>query len=131
MSRSHLNIRSYNQLTLSSSYEVPPAEEARKRLIAKIGSLPIVQHRAIRGTSAFLLYFSYAWIEKDLISQLEQIGKTFQYLFGVMGDIEGSGTGVEAFEALFNHPCTNGTIENDSSEDSECEPETTNPDMRG
>ena len=39
---------------------------------------------------------------QDLIVQLENIGNVFQYLFGVLGDTEGTGTGVEAFEALFN-----------------------------
>ncbi|CAD6565032.1 MAG: hypothetical protein CYPHOPRED_005032 [Cyphobasidiales sp. Tagirdzhanova-0007] len=83
---------------------LPPAEEARKRLITRIGSLPIVQQRAARGTSAFLLYYSYALMEKDLIAQLEKIGSIFQYIFGVMGDTKGTGLGVEAFEALFEDP---------------------------
>ena len=55
----------------------------------------------MRGTSAFLLYYSYALQEKDLIASLEKVGAVFQYLFGVMGDLEGSGAGVESFEELF------------------------------
>ena len=69
--------------------------------MAVIATLPLVQQRAIRGTSAFLLYYSYASNEKDLIAQLEKIGSVFQYLFGIMGDGEGSGGGVERFEDLF------------------------------
>lgn len=43
---------------------VPPADEARQRLIAKVASLAVVRRRAIRGTSPYLLYYSYALMEK-------------------------------------------------------------------
>ena len=61
----------------------------------------MIQQRAVRGTSALLLYYSYALMEKALIAELEKVGSVFQYLFGVMGDLDGSGAGCEAFEGMF------------------------------
>lgn len=81
---------------------LPPAEEARERFVGKLDSLPIVKRRAVRGTTALLLFYSYALMEKDLIATLSHIGSTFQYLFGVMGDVDGSGLGVEHFDSLFD-----------------------------
>lgn len=55
----------------------------------------------MRGTSALLLYYSYALMEKALIAELEKVGSVFQYLFGTMGDGDGSGVGCERFESMF------------------------------
>ena len=93
---------SYRRISLTLvDFPVPPAEEARRRLIAKVSNLPLIQQRAVRGTSAFLLYYSYALMEKALIVELEKVGSVFQYLFGVMGDLEGADAGCEAFEGMF------------------------------
>ncbi|PWN43915.1 hypothetical protein IE81DRAFT_365332 [Ceraceosorus guamensis] len=74
---------------------LPPAERSRLALLETIRELPAVKRRAVRGSSAYLLYFSYALSMKDLIWQLEEIGRLTQDAFGVLG---GS---VEAFEAQF------------------------------
>lgn len=87
---------------LASPAVVPPAEEARERLIHKLNGLPIVKKRAVRGTTALLLFYSYALMEKDLVATLTNIGSIFQFLFGVMGDADGPGPGVEHFESLFS-----------------------------
>lgn len=36
-----------------------------------------------------------------MIAQLDGLGQIFQHLFGVSGDEDGSGDGVQEFEAIF------------------------------
>lgn len=38
----------------------PPASQCRQRLLEKIRELPVVKRRAVRGSSAYLLFYSYA-----------------------------------------------------------------------
>lgn len=89
-------------------HTVPPAEDARRRLILHIEHLPIVSQSAYRGTSALLLHHSFSLMEQDCVVQLERIGDMFQYLFGVLGDTRGEGEGVRAFDALFESEHDNG-----------------------
>jgi hypothetical protein len=68
---------------------LPPAETSRLQVLDAIRELPVVKKRAIHGSSEYLLYFAYALSMKDLIHQLEQIGKLAQSSFGVLGgDVE-------------------------------------------
>ncbi|PWZ00697.1 hypothetical protein BCV70DRAFT_160354 [Testicularia cyperi] len=73
----------------------PPADECRTRLLDKIRQLPVVKRRAVRGSSAYLLFYSYALAMKDVIEQLEELGRLTQQNFGVWG---GS---VQDFESHF------------------------------
>lgn len=98
---------------LLTNLAVPPAEEARRRLIARISDLPLIQQRAVRGTSAFLLFYSYALMEKALIAELEKVGSVFQYLFGVLGDQTAEASGCEGFDGIFTaHPEDEGSKRN-------------------
>ncbi|CAD6974670.1 unnamed protein product [Tilletia controversa] len=74
---------------------MPPVKSSREALIARIRELPVVQRRSIRGSSEYLLYFSYVLAMKDVIDQLLHLGEITQDLFGVLG---GS---TSAFEAQF------------------------------
>jgi hypothetical protein len=40
---------------------LPPAERSRQALLDAIRELPAVKRRAVRGSSAYLLYFSCAY----------------------------------------------------------------------
>ncbi|SPO23047.1 related to BRE4 - protein involved in endocytosis [Ustilago trichophora] len=73
----------------------PPAGQCRTRLLQRIRELPVVKRRAVRGSSAYLLFYSYALAMKDVIDQLEMLGRLTQQNFGVLG---GS---VEDFERHF------------------------------
>jgi hypothetical protein len=64
---------------------MPAAEESRIAVLDTIRQLPVVKRRAIRGSSEYLLYFAYALSMKDLISQLDEIGRAAKALFGVLG----------------------------------------------
>ncbi|UZJ51468.1 hypothetical protein CBS101457_000788 [Exobasidium rhododendri] len=79
---------------------LPPAETSRREVLKSIRQLPVVKKRATRGSSEYLLYFAYALSMKDLIHQLEDIGKLAQSSFGVLG---GS---VERFEEQFRGEST-------------------------
>ncbi|KAL9940673.1 hypothetical protein V8E36_000161 [Tilletia maclaganii] len=74
---------------------MPPVKSSREALIARIRELPAVKRRAIRGSSEYLLFYSYVLAMKDVIDQLLQLGEITQDLFGVLG---GS---TAAFEAQF------------------------------
>ncbi|GAA5842723.1 hypothetical protein JCM11251_002333 [Rhodosporidiobolus azoricus] len=88
---------------------LPPAAEARERLVAKLRELEVVKRRLVRGGSESLLYFAYTSTMRDVIGQLDELGKAFQGLFGVI---------VEDFEELFQHQAEeNGGLSSD--EDSE------------
>lgn len=73
----------------------PPAGQCRARLLERIRELPVVKRRAVRGSSAYLLFYSYALAMKDVIDQLDALGRLTQQNFGVWG---GS---VEDFERHF------------------------------
>ncbi|KAK4058586.1 hypothetical protein OIO90_000030 [Microbotryomycetes sp. JL221] len=64
---------------------LPPASEARIRLVDKLKTLQIVKKRIVRGGSEGLLYLGYALTMMDVINQLDFIGQTFQKLFGIIG----------------------------------------------
>ncbi|GAA6057794.1 hypothetical protein JCM3770_001043 [Rhodotorula araucariae] len=76
---------------------LPPAAEARERLVAKLRDLEVVRRRLVRGGSESLLYYGYTCSMKDVILQLNEVGATFQRLFGIIG-----GSTVAEFEALFD-----------------------------
>lgn len=65
---------------------LPPAAEARQRLVTKLHQLEVVQRRLVRGGSDSLLYLAYVLAMKDIISELDKIGTAFQSLFGVIGE---------------------------------------------
>ncbi|KAI0929859.1 hypothetical protein AcW1_008690 [Taiwanofungus camphoratus] len=73
---------------------LPPAEEARLRLVEAIRKLDIVRNRDVKG-SRQLLFFAYALTMKGVIQELDYLGRTLQDAFGVIGQSR------EAFEALF------------------------------
>ncbi|GAA5911771.1 hypothetical protein JCM8208_005592 [Rhodotorula glutinis] len=88
---------------------LPPAAEARERLVLKLRDLDIVRRRLVRGGSESLLYYAYTTSMKDVISQLDDIGASFQRLFGIIG-----GSSVADFEALFDaSPATPADLSDD------------------
>lgn len=93
---------------MSGDFAVPAAEAARKRLIERVGHLPVIEHRAIRGTTPLLLFYSFSLMEQDCVAQLRSISDVFSHIFGVLGDPRGDGTGVDNFEQTFLPP----TLEN-------------------
>ncbi|KAF7325068.1 ArAE-2 domain-containing protein [Mycena kentingensis (nom. inval.)] len=76
---------------------LPPAEAARQRLVAAIRKLEVVRNREVRG-SRQLLFFAYALTMKGVTVELENLGRTLQGAFGVIGQTP------EEFEALFVDP---------------------------
>ncbi|KAF8143351.1 hypothetical protein K438DRAFT_1876211 [Mycena galopus ATCC 62051] len=73
---------------------LPPAEASRQRLVAAIRKLDVVRSRDVKG-SRQLLFFAYALTMKGVTVELENIGRTLQNAFGVIGQTP------EEFEALF------------------------------
>ncbi|CCM03886.1 uncharacterized protein FIBRA_06037 [Fibroporia radiculosa] len=73
---------------------LPPAEEARLRLVDAIRKLDVVRSRDVRG-SRQLLFFAYALTMKGVIQELNYLGHVLQEAFGVIGQSR------EEFEALF------------------------------
>ncbi|CAO1636073.1 unnamed protein product [Parajaminaea phylloscopi] len=78
---------------------LPPAERSRQALLDSVRALPVVKRRAVRGSSQYLLFYSYCLAMKDVIRQLENLGRLSQDTFGVLG---GS---VAAFERPFSDEC--------------------------
>ncbi|KAH9940360.1 uncharacterized protein BXZ73DRAFT_42666 [Epithele typhae] len=76
---------------------LPPAEEARSRLVDAIRKLDVVRNRDVKG-SRHLLFFAYALTMKGVIQELDYLGRTLQDAFGVIGQSR------EAFEELFEAP---------------------------
>jgi len=76
---------------------LPPAEEARLRLVDAIRKLDVVRNRDVKG-SRQLLFFAYALTMKGVIDELNHLGHTLQEAFGVIGQ------STEEFEALFRNP---------------------------
>lgn len=91
---------------------LPPAEDARQRLVEAIRQLDVVKNRDVKQ-SEHLLYFAYALMMSEflesrsmasllmphptegVIRELDFLGETLQDAFGVIGD------SVESFEQLF------------------------------
>ncbi|KAJ6594590.1 Fusaric acid resistance protein-like-domain-containing protein [Mycena capillaripes] len=76
---------------------LPPAEASRQRLVAAIRKLDVVRNREVKG-SRQLLFFAYALTMKGVTVELENLGRTMQNAFGVIGQTP------EEFEALFVSP---------------------------
>ncbi|KAI0745606.1 Fusaric acid resistance protein-like-domain-containing protein [Earliella scabrosa] len=76
---------------------LPPAEEARQRLVDAIRKLDVVRNRDVKG-SRHLLFFAYALTMKAVIQELDYLGHTLQDAFGVIGQSR------DAFENLFEQP---------------------------
>ncbi|KAI6002886.1 Fusaric acid resistance protein-like-domain-containing protein [Pisolithus albus] len=73
---------------------LPPAEEARKRLVDAIRQLDVVKNRDVKASKQ-LLFFAYALTMKGVTQELDYLGRTLQDAFGVIGQT------VEEFDALF------------------------------
>ncbi|KAF7981915.1 hypothetical protein HWV62_31521 [Athelia sp. TMB] len=88
--------------TLASAFQLktplppylPPAEQARQRLVDAIRRLDVVRNREVKG-SKHLLFFAYTLMMQGVIQELEYLGSTLQTAFGVIGQSPGE------FEALF------------------------------
>ncbi|KAJ8295574.1 putative membrane protein [Rhodotorula toruloides] len=63
---------------------LPPAEQARERLVAKLRDLEVVKRRLVRGGSESLLYYAYTTSMQDVIAPLDLLGAIFQRLFGII-----------------------------------------------
>lgn len=90
---------------------LPPAEQARERLVEAIRSLDVVKRRSVRGGGRHLLFFAYALamqvnnyravhmmtdLVQEVIAELEYLGELMQDTFGVI-----SQSTVIDFERLF------------------------------
>ncbi|EIW83515.1 hypothetical protein CONPUDRAFT_81418 [Coniophora puteana RWD-64-598 SS2] len=73
---------------------LPPAEQARQRLVEAIRQLDVVKNRDAKA-SRQLLFFAYALTMKGVTQELEFLGRTLQEAFGVIGQTS------EEFGALF------------------------------
>ncbi|KAF9976229.1 hypothetical protein BGZ73_008936 [Actinomortierella ambigua] len=76
---------------------LPPANQARRRLIHKIRQLPVVQNKAVLTAEddvRYIFYYAYVLVMDDVIRELERLGEWSQELFGVI-------TPVEDFESWF------------------------------
>lgn len=73
---------------------LPPAEEARQRLVDAIRQLDAVKNRDVKASKQ-LLFFAYALTMKGVTQELDYLGRTLQDAFGVIGQT------VEEFDALF------------------------------
>ncbi|GAA6011619.1 hypothetical protein JCM11491_004707 [Sporobolomyces phaffii] len=94
---------------------LPPAAEARERLVVRLHQLEVVQRRLVRGGSDSLLYLAYVLAMKDIIVELDKIGQAFQSLFGIVGGIT-----TEDFESLFvsGSPAATTDVEDGDTSDS-------------
>ncbi|CAG8581661.1 54_t:CDS:2 [Ambispora gerdemannii] len=76
---------------------LPPADQARRRMVKKIRDLPVVRQRFVEGNDEhYIVYYAYALVMEDIIRELENLGGTMQELFGTMGG--------EEFDAFFMVP---------------------------
>ncbi|KAF9195625.1 hypothetical protein BGZ50_004023 [Haplosporangium sp. Z 11] len=76
---------------------LPPANQARLRLIQKIRQLPVVQNKVVMtedNDERYIFYYAYALVMDDVIRELERLGRWSQDLFGVI-------TPAREFEAWF------------------------------
>ncbi|KAI1317808.1 hypothetical protein EDD11_007830 [Mortierella claussenii] len=66
---------------------LPPANNARLRLIQKIRQLPVVQNKVVMTEELderYIFYYAYALVMDDIIRELERLGQWSQDLFGVI-----------------------------------------------
>ncbi|KAF9306088.1 hypothetical protein BGZ74_007678 [Mortierella antarctica] len=66
---------------------LPPANNARLRLIRKIRQLPVVQNKVVMtedNDERYIFYYAYALVMDDVIRELERLGQWSQDLFGVI-----------------------------------------------
>lgn len=66
---------------------LPPANNARLRLIQKIRQLPVVQNKVVMAEDSderYVFYYAYALVMDDVIRELERLGRWSQDLFGVI-----------------------------------------------
>ncbi|KAF9930916.1 hypothetical protein FBU30_011114 [Linnemannia zychae] len=66
---------------------LPPARNARLRLIRKIRQLPVVQNKVVMteyNDDRYVFYYAYALVMDDVIRELERLGRWSQDLFGVI-----------------------------------------------
>ncbi|BGP14019.1 hypothetical protein JCM10213v2_001957 [Rhodosporidiobolus nylandii] len=102
---------------------LPPAAEARERLVAKIRDLEVVKRRIVRGGSESMLYYAYTTTVKDIIRELEVVGSIFQRrLFGIIG-----GSTVDSFEDLFREQLDRVDELSDNEDDSRSSDERPTP----
>ncbi|KAG8745217.1 hypothetical protein FRC10_008529 [Ceratobasidium sp. 414] len=88
--------------TLSAAFQLktplppylPPAEQARQKLVDAVRQLDIVKNKEIKA-SKHLLFFAYVLLMGGVIKELEHLGRTLQEAFGVIGESS------SLFEALF------------------------------
>ncbi|KAF9166550.1 hypothetical protein DFQ26_007622 [Actinomortierella ambigua] len=70
---------------------LPPANQARLRLIRKIRQLPVVQNKAVLTAEddvRYIFYYAYALVMEDVIRELERLGEWSQELFGVITPVD-------------------------------------------
>ncbi|KAH7339754.1 Fusaric acid resistance protein-like-domain-containing protein [Rhizoctonia solani] len=90
--------------TLSGAFQLktplppymPPAEQARQKLVDAVRQLEIVKSKDIKA-SKHLLFFAYVILMSGVIKELEFLGRTLQEAFGVIGESS------SLFEALFSN----------------------------
>ncbi|QRW08040.1 fusaric acid resistance-like protein [Ceratobasidium sp. AG-Ba] len=88
--------------TLSAAFQLktpmppylPPAEQARQKLVDAVRQLDIVKNREVK-VSKHLLFFAYVLLMGGVIKELERLGFMLQEAFGVIGE------SADLFEALF------------------------------
>ncbi|KAG8752244.1 hypothetical protein FRC12_012072 [Ceratobasidium sp. 428] len=96
--------------TLSAAFQLktplppylPPAEQAREKLVEAVRQLDIVKNREVKA-SKHLLFFAYVLLMGGVIKELEYLGRTLQEAFGVIGE------SASLFEALFANHDNNDT----------------------
>lgn len=71
---------------------LPPAEQARQRLLRRVRMIANDRH-----SSHEFLFYAYAVAMKNIIRQLENIGREAQELFGIIGGVRS----IEEFESIF------------------------------
>ncbi|KAK9704585.1 hypothetical protein K7432_010102 [Basidiobolus ranarum] len=76
---------------------LPPANEARQRLVARIRELPVVKMRHVYGNDAhYIFYYAYVLVLEDVIREIDKIGTYMKLLFGCVGGAQ--------FEGYFRTP---------------------------
>ncbi|WVQ72114.1 hypothetical protein IAR50_001659 [Cryptococcus sp. DSM 104548] len=78
---------------------LPPAEDARKRLVKAIRGLEVVKRRKLKSGGRHLLFFAYALAMQEVIAELDFLGRMLQDAYGVI-----SHPTVSSFEDLFVSP---------------------------